>query len=153
MREKRKKIWIDRFQTYLAFRIAFFFVFYQVIVWAIVLLERNILATLHAILGQGAVLYGVFLFLAAIVVMVGFLFIYEAVKFTHRIVGPLYRFRKAIQAVTAGETIPLLTLREGDFLQDMKDEFNEMLKLLEQRGAVVVKSTEATKAKGQPVSV
>ena len=35
----------------------------------------------------------------------GLLFIYDAVKLTHRIVGPLYRFRKTIQAVTAGEEI------------------------------------------------
>lgn len=142
VREKRKKIWIDRFQTYLIIRIAVFFIFYQTLVWGMVFLERQILTIMNATPEKGIIAPGIFLFLLVLLVMVSFLFIYEAVKFAHRLVGPLYRFRKTIQAITAGEEIRLLTLREGDFLQEMKDEFNVMLQLLEQRGVVVLKSSE-----------
>jgi nitrogen fixation/metabolism regulation signal transduction histidine kinase len=68
-------------------------------------------------------------------------FIYDAVHLTHRVVGPLYRFRQVIRAVTSGEEVALIQLRKRDYLGEMKDEFNEMLKALEQRGAVVLKTT------------
>jgi len=38
VREQRKKIWIDRFQTILFFRIGLYFLCYQVVVWAFVVL-------------------------------------------------------------------------------------------------------------------
>jgi nitrogen fixation/metabolism regulation signal transduction histidine kinase len=82
-------------------------------------------------------------------VILGLLFIYDAMRLAHRIVGPLYRFRKTIQAINAGEELDLMALRKDDFLQDMKDDFNEMLKVLEQRGAVVLKRTEAEQHRNQ----
>jgi len=77
----------------------------------------------------------------------------DAMHFTHRIVGPLYRFRQAIKAVASGEEVALVCLRKGDYLLEMKDDFNEMLKALEQRGAVVLKSTLATQETKQTVAV
>jgi hypothetical protein len=35
-----------------------------------------------------------------------------------------------------------MRLRKDDFLQELKDDFNEMLKALEQRGGVVLKQDE-----------
>ena len=142
MREKRTKTWIHRFQTHLFFRIAFYFVLYQIAVWAFVYIEQTSYRSLELILGQLTAAY-CFYFAAASVLSVGLLFIYDAVKFAHRIVGPLYRFRKTIQAITAGDELELVSLREGDFLQELKDEFNEMLKTLEQQGAIVLKTAKA----------
>jgi methyl-accepting chemotaxis protein len=150
--EHRKKIWIDRFQTYLFLRIALYFVCYQVVVWAFVSLERDIFAGLEQVLGGIATAYG-YVFLPLTLVVVSVLFILDALRFAHRIVGPLRRFRNSITGITAGEEQVVITLRKDDFLQDMKDEFNEMLRALEQRGAVVMKTTEAKKDQGQPVSV
>jgi sensor histidine kinase YesM len=148
VQEQRKKIWIDRFQTYLSVRLALYFVLYQAAVWALVLIEKNIFAVMEDVVGPGGGL-GVFLVLVGVVVVVGLLFIYDAIKLTHRIVGPLYRIRKTLQAVAAGEEMDLVKLREGDLLQELKDDLNEMLKVLEQRGAVSLKSAETK----QPVSV
>jgi hypothetical protein len=152
VREKRKKIWVHRFQTYLSVRIALFLASYQAAVWSVILLRRSMVATLEGALGQAATASWS-LFLAGTVVAVGLLFIYDTVRYTHRVVGPLYRFRKTIQAITAGEEVPPLTLRKGDFLQEMKDDLNAMLQALERRGAVVVRATGAGKEPAQPQSV
>src|SRR5438046_2025257 len=80
-------------------------------------LERRI----YVLVGdsQQALTTPVLLFLGSAAVFLGFLFIYDAVVFTHRIVGPLYRFRKVIQAITAGEELTLIKLRQGDLLLEM----------------------------------
>lgn len=141
MREQRKKVWIDRFQTLLFLRIGFYFVFYQVAAWAFVLIERRSYLAMEAVLGpEGATYFMVFP--VAVVVVVSLLFIYDAVKFAHRIVGPLYRFRKVVQAITEGDELQLVKLRDGDFLQELRDDFNEMLKALEARGAITLKKQE-----------
>lgn len=152
MRQKRKQIWIDRFQTYLTLRIACFFAVFQVAVWLVVRIERDILLRLEKIFGPGAITIWFFVLGGALALM-GLVFTYDAMRFSHRLVGPLYRFRKTIQAIAAGEQVELLTLRKGDFLLDMKDDFNEMLKVLEQRGAAIVKTKEAKAAPEQPLSV
>lgn len=150
MKHKRKKIWIDRFQTILSLRIAWYCVLYQAAVWSLVVLERSIAIAAERLLGpEGATSF--FLLMAFGVVVLGFLGIYDAVKLSHRIVGPIYRIRKAIQAVAAGEELEPIQLRQGDYLQELKDDFNEMLKALEQRGAVVFKTAEAKQDRSQPV--
>src|SRR5262245_434658 len=121
MRERRKKIWIDRFQRSLSVRIALYFILYQVAVWSCIVIERNLLVPLEALLG-GALATYCFAFLAAAVVFLGLLFIYDAVTFSHRIVGPIYRFRKTVEAIAAGEELELVRLRKGDFLQELGDE-------------------------------
>jgi hypothetical protein len=151
VKEKRKKIWIDRFQTALFLRIVAYFLGYQLAVWALVLLENRLTQGLGWLLGPGVA--GVCLiFLTGVVVLVGLLSAYDAVKYAHRIVGPLVRLRQSIKAVTAGDTLDLLAFRNGDLLADLKDEFNEMLKVLEQRGAVTLKGSESQDRK-QPLSV
>jgi hypothetical protein len=142
LRNQRKRVWIDRFQTYLSVRIAVYFLLYQVAVWSAVAIGQHIFPTLREVLGEG-VAASSFVFLAGAVVFLGFVFIYDAVILTHRVVGPLYRFRQAIRAVAAGEPVDLLSLRKNDFLQEMKDDFNEMLRVLEERGAVTLKRAEA----------
>jgi nitrogen fixation/metabolism regulation signal transduction histidine kinase len=152
VREQRKKIWIDRFQTYLFFRISLYFICYQVVLWGFIVLERDIFGGLEQMLGPVATAYG-WVFLPLTVGVVSLLFILDALRFAHRVVGPLVRFRKAITSVTAGEELVLVTLRKGDFLKEMEGEFNEMLRTLEQRGAVVIRTTAAKKDQVRPVSV
>src|SRR2546430_757038 len=119
MQQKRKKIWIDRFQTTLSVRIALYFVLYQAAVWALVMIDYHMFHALAGVVGSGVAgsFFGLF---AVLVVGIGLLFIYDTVCFTHRLVGPLFRFRKTIQAIAAGEPVELVRLRKGDFLQELK---------------------------------
>jgi len=71
-------------------------------------------------------------------------FAWDAVRFSHRLVGPLTRFQRTLRDVAAGEPVQPVKLRVDDFLHEMKDDFNTMLKGLQQRGAVTL--TEAIPA-------
>jgi sensor histidine kinase YesM len=150
VKEKRKKIWIDRFQTQLFLRTTMYFLVYQACVWAMVSIERSLHPGLLRTLGPEPASF-VFLFLVAIALFIGFLFTWDAIHHAHRIVGPLYRFRKTIQAIKNGEEVELIVLRKGDMLLEMRDDFNEMLKALESRGAIIIKSSEAKTSTNQPV--
>lgn len=141
MQHKRKKIWIDRFQTRLSLCIGFYFALYQFAIWALVAMEKHMASSLEAIMGPAGA--GWVIILTLVVVALGMLFIYDAIRLSHRIVGPIYRFRKTIEAIKAGEEVNLVTLRKGDFLQELGDELNEMIKVLEKRGAVRVKKNAA----------
>lgn len=151
MKEQRKKVWIDRFQTFLLMRIAAYCLLYQLVVWTFVGLQESVAQAIEGALGQRAA--SMFLLFAGVcVVLLGFMFTWDAVKFAHRIVGPLVRFRKTVQAIIAGEEVVFIKLRQGDFLEDFRDEFNEMLKTLEQRGAIVLKPTAASPEKQERVA-
>jgi sensor histidine kinase YesM len=152
MQQKRKKIWIDRFQTSLSLRIAVYFVLYQAAVWSLAVIEHSLVGTLEGMLGRSWAVNFLYM-LGVVVVALGVLFIYDAVKTAHRIVGPLSRFRQTIKAITSGDELELIRLRQGDYLQEMKDELNEMIKVLEQRGAVVMKTPGAEQTQHEPVSV
>jgi hypothetical protein len=144
MRNKRKKVWIDRLQTHLSLYIALYFIIYQVAVWSVTVLSEYMTTPLETVVGDGARGFGLSFVVIVAVLLCG-VFIYDAVHLTHRVVGPLYRFRQVIRAVTAGEEVALIQLRKRDYLGEMRDEFNEMLKALEQRGAVVLKTTSAAR--------
>jgi hypothetical protein len=152
MNNKRKKIWIDRFQTLLFLRIVLYFVLYQFAVWMVVAIERGSALALGGLFGP-PVATGVVVFAVVVVIALGFLMIYDAITMTHRIVGPIVRFRKLIRAIAAGEKVELMDLRKGDLLHELKDECNEMLRALEQRGAVVLQDSEPARQKDEAVSV
>lgn len=143
MKEARKRIWIDSFQTGLLIRIVAYCVLYQVASWAINLLFELINGGFRA-LGAESYVYSSVLVrsVLTLLVLVPPLTL-DAIRFAHRLIGPLYRFRKTIQAITAGEPIPLVHLRKNDMLMDLKDDFNAMLRHLEQIGAIVIKTPES----------
>jgi hypothetical protein len=53
-----------------------------------------------------------------------------------------------LRAIAADEPVSLVRLRKGDLLHDMKDDFNAMLQLLEEKGYVLLQ-TPATPADTQ----
>lgn len=138
MHEMRKKIWIDRFQTHLSLMFAVYALVYQAIVFVLIFCWRTLTAAIESITGTEVS----WLFYATVpvfLILVAVYFIYDGVKYTHRIVGPLYRFRQTIKAILAGEPVDVVRLRKGDYLGEMRDDLNELLELLEQRGIIEVK--------------
>jgi hypothetical protein len=141
MHEKRRKVWIDSFQTKLSIWITVYFLLYQVIVWLVFGIGRLIAVPYFEVLPNAfAVFFGVALLTLG---GVAILFIRDAIKYTHRIVGPIYRFRKAIEALKNGEDMEPIRLRDGDYLTELRDEFNEMLRVLEHKGAIRMKAGAA----------
>lgn len=138
MANQRGQIWIDPFQTRLVLRLLFYALVYQVAIWLIVFTFKIFLDRMAALTDEpvesffswGAVLMGL--------ALLGLL-TFDAVRYVHRLVGPIYRFRKAVQAIAAGETVELVRLRQEDFLKDFMGDFNVMLKVLADKGAIALK--------------
>ena len=54
-------------------------------------------------------------------------FVMDAIKLSHRFVGPIFSLRRAIRGVAKGEPARKLKFREGDFWQDLAEDYNAML--------------------------
>ena len=67
---------------------------------------------------------------------------WDTIRFSHRLVGPLVRFRKTLQDMAKGEAVRPIKLREGDYLIEMRDDFNKMLEELQKRGVPVLKPAD-----------
>lgn len=59
------------------------------------------------------------------------LFLWDAVKTTHRVAGPLVRFQNSLRALARGERVEPIKLRKGDMPIELQDAFNEYLASLE----------------------
>jgi hypothetical protein len=150
MREERKKVWVDEFQTKLLWRTFAYWVVYTLALWNLLfvwwLVQQEPGNPIEQFLTFCSEFYA-----ALIVFAVSFpVLAYDALKFSHRLVGPLYRFRKAMQSVAAGEPIRLIKLREGDFLTEMRDDFNQMLEALQKKGIPAIKPADSDEQKRQP---
>jgi methyl-accepting chemotaxis protein len=142
MGEERKKVWVDPFQTKLTLRIAgylvvFFFVFANLL-FAWKMWEEgpgDPLAQFVDTLRTNAPAF-VLLFILVPVMA------WDTIRFSHRLVGPLVRFRKTIQAIADGEAVRPVKLRDGDYLEEMRDDFNKMLEQLQKQGVPVIKPAD-----------
>lgn len=142
MREERKKVWVDTFQTQLTLRIGGYLVLFFVVFFNLLYAWR--------MLWEGPIdPWGQFLetlqtnapALVLLLVLVPVM-AWDSVRFTHRLVGPMVRFRKTMQAIADGEPVRPIKLREGDYLTDLRDDFNRMLEELQRRGVPVIKPVD-----------
>src|SRR5213595_2626748 len=88
MHALRKKIWIDRFQTNLSLRLAMYFLMYMIAVLTWASIDRVTRDLLESHFGQASTLWSIMS--SSVLVAVGFLFIYDMMRFSHRFVGPLF---------------------------------------------------------------
>lgn len=65
-----------------------------------------------------------------VVIIVGLAMIAVTLLASHKIVGPLYRFRKIMQALKAGDFSVNVNIRNNDQLQSTANEFNLMIEKL-----------------------
>ncbi len=149
MRNERKKVWIHSFQTRLFVRIAVYWLIYLITVWNFLFVWR----LLEEGPGNPLEQYGRFLadYYPVLILLVVLLPIaaWDMVKLAHRVVGPLVRFRQVIQDVAAGEPVRPIRLRQGDYLGEMRDEFNQMLATLQRQGLVVLEPAEPKGSESQ----
>jgi len=57
--------------------------------------------------------------------------VYDTIKLTHRLVGPLLRLRRGMRELAAGKPVEKIRFREGDFWQEFADEFNALVDRIE----------------------
>lgn len=143
MVEERKRVWIDTFQTRSVRRILAYLVIYLFVLGNLLFIWRLLNE------GPGDPLEQYFRSFAdhapAVVCLVVLMPIlaWDTVKFSHRLVGPVVRFRRAMQEIAEGQPIRPIKLREGDFLTEMRDDFNRMLETLQKQGVPVLLPTDA----------
>lgn len=149
MREDRKKVWIHEFQTKLLIRIGLYCLIFLVTLMNLLFVWR-LLAD-----GPGNPLeqYRQFLvdyapMLACLAVLVPIM-AWDAVKFSHRLLGPLYRFRKTVQSIADGEPVRPIKLRQRDYLTEFRDDFNRMLESLQKQGVQVIKPNDPAEEQRQ----
>jgi methyl-accepting chemotaxis protein len=56
----------------------------------------------------------------------------HSVRASHKVVGPLYRFRVVLEALKEGKISSQISIRKGDYLQQEADLINEVLESLRQ---------------------
>lgn len=139
---RRQRIWIDKFQTRLFIRVGMYCLVFQAAAWLLVLGEQYLRHLTDSYTDWTSWTFRLmFLVIASVVgvLLPSVLCIYDAVRLSHRVAGPLVRFRQAIREVAEGDEVELVRLRDTDFLQEMRDELNEMLWVLRERGAIELK--------------
>jgi hypothetical protein len=60
------------------------------------------------------------------------LVIVDCVRLSNRFAGPLYRLRRELRRLAAGETVRPIHFREGDFWLEFADEFNAVAKRMDE---------------------
>lgn len=53
--------------------------------------------------------------------------LHQALRFSHRIAGPALRIVRSMSQLRRGEPVGPIKLRDGDFLVEIADEFNDLL--------------------------
>jgi methyl-accepting chemotaxis protein len=70
----------------------------------------------------------------------------HALFFSHRMAGPMYRFRQIFKALTAGKVPGQQRLRKGDYLQAEMALINEMLSSLQSKISQIQETQKAVAA-------
>ena len=65
-----------------------------------------------------------------------------AIRHSHRVFGPVVRFRHTCQEVSRGELVRPIKLRKGDYLVNLQDDMNQMLDALQRRGVAILKPAD-----------
>jgi len=53
--------------------------------------------------------------------------LWDTLRVTHRIAGPIVRFKDVLKRLTEGEKVTKIELRDNDLMEDLRDAFNEFL--------------------------
>ena len=78
-----------------------------------------------------------------VLVMMLPIFVYDTVKLSNRIAGPVSRLRSTMNSIKRGEDTAELKFRNIDFWQDMAVEFNEMVSELKKRERAMQAAVES----------
>jgi hypothetical protein len=139
---QRKRLWVDPpFQSRLLLRTLLYLVGYVVILWHLSFFIELLVALATDGLREGVgalyltVLWKQRALLMALAVTAP-MFMYDLLKFSHRIAGPLYRCRNLMQEMADGQRVPEFKPRENDFMRELFAAFNALIKTWNSRGVV-----------------
>ncbi len=88
---------------------------------------RDLLAEAAAQEVELTSLVPLFLAVLGFTLAAGAVFVFQALRFSHRIAGPAYRLVQSMRRIQAGDISFRVSIRRGDHLTDVVAEFNRML--------------------------
>ena len=154
----RRQLLIGRFQyQLLGFNLLYFFVvifFIGIIIYLPLIVQIN---NTDLPISQRVVVAEEFLSfhfrLGPPTLIVFFLLFLHAVIVSHRIAGPLYRFKKIYKAICEGDLTCHIILRKGDYLEEEAELINRMVfytreKLIEIQGGIQAAEKDLEKLEG-----
>jgi hypothetical protein len=134
---KRKKVFVNRaIQGRILLRMVKYWLFYNLAVWHALLLVDFQRYGIPGLLGQGPRLsllefYAEFaaqhVTLLVLAVALFPVILWDMLKLTHQIAGPLVRFRNTLKKMASGDPVEKIQLRNGDLLIEFQEAFNELL--------------------------
>ncbi len=145
-KERRFRLMINVFQGKMLARFVAYWFIYQITLWNFLFLWQLMAEGKGNPLEQYARFFSAhYPMLICFAIVVPF-FAWDAMKFSHRVAGPIYRLQQTIRAVAADDPIRRVKLRNGDYLLEVADDVNDMLESLEERGVLTIdRSTGRTK--------
>jgi hypothetical protein len=149
MRDERKKVWIHAFQAKMFVRV-FLYGLICLVTLGNLLFGYRLLQEGPGDVVDQAVRFTKDYFPALIIFLILLpAAAWDAVKLTHRIVGPLVRVRHTLQQLAAGEPVQHIKFRDGDYLLELRDDLNALLDALQRRGVSAVKPVDPADADAQ----
>ena len=138
MKDRRNRTLVHRFQYKLLGRLLVYGVIYQASLWNFLFFWRLIQEGKGNLAEQYSRFFHDYYPMVFCFLLLVPLFVWDVIRFTHRVVGPIVRFRKLMRDITNGQPVRLVQLRAGDQLMEMQDDFNAMLLVLNEQGAVAL---------------
>lgn len=133
---KRKKMFVSLpIQGSMIFKLSMYWFVYHIALWHMMFLFQFISSRVHSLSGEEILsinqMYSSFLsdhtvMLLAAIMVLPFILI-DIMCYTHRIAGPVVRFRDTLQKMTQGEPVKPIQLRKKDFMTDLQDDFNRFI--------------------------
>jgi len=132
----RKQLWIDSpFQSRMLLRQCLYGLLFIVVLWHVTFVfdvMSRIASSNAPNLDLGS-LYVDFAYrqkpLLISFVLIMPILLYDMLKFSHRVAGPLFRCRRFIDDMVAGKTVPEFKPREKDLMLEFFDSFNSLTKI------------------------
>lgn len=133
-KHSRRRFFVDRLiQGRIVGRIAIYWVLYHVVLWHSLFVWRYVQyrsATLSGEVPQPfGELYGQFVsdyYALALLAIVTFpIFLFDIMRLTHRVAGPMVRFKNVMRAQLDGQSVSPVKLRSDDLLLPFQETFNE----------------------------
>ena len=129
---KRRRLWVEPpLQIRLMVRMTLYLVACSLFLFHVAFLYQ-VIANVPEVLARGVVAFYIEFItrqqpmLVALIAVLPIL-IYDMFKFSHRIAGPLYRFRMTMEGMVAGKPTKPVKFRQRDLLHDWLPAFNALI--------------------------
>jgi hypothetical protein len=147
-KERRLRFFVNEFQGKLLWRFVTYWLIYQFTMWNIMFFWQVLSEGKGNVLEQYArFVASQYPMLLCLIVLIPF-FAWDAIKFSLRVAGPLYRIRATIQAIESGRSLRPVTMRDGDYLQEVIDDLNSLIAFLGERKIASVDPSASSSRKG-----